>query len=46
MGGGAIMILWGLRIIVRESTGVDAVKSGSGIASKIAEGAGAAAVAA
>lgn len=42
--GGAILTLWGLHIIIRESTGTDVVKTGKNVASKATELAAAAAV--
>jgi hypothetical protein len=39
IGGGAIMFFWGLRIFIRNSTGVDAVKSGKSVVSKAVDAA-------
>lgn len=32
--GGSILVLWGLKIVIRESTGTDVVKKGSGVIKK------------
>lgn len=37
MVGGAVMILWGIKIMIRESTGTDVVKSGTKTVGKIAD---------
>ena len=39
LGGGGIFILWGLRVIIRESTGTDPVKAATSTATKAAEAA-------
>lgn len=44
IGGGAIMFLWGLKIFVRNSTGIDAVKQGSKVKSAVSKAVDAAAM--
>lgn len=44
IGGGAILFLWGLKIFIRNSTGVDVAKQGSKVKSTVAKAVDAAAV--
>lgn len=44
IGGGAIMFLWGLKIFIRNSTGVDAVRQGSKVKKTVEKAVDAAAV--